>query len=117
MTPLADCPFCKIVRKEAPAEFLYEDDRVVVFRDHNPQAPVHYLVVPRKHIPSLADADVVDEDLLGHAMMAVNKVAAMSGISEKGFRLVVNCRRQGGQTVSHLHLHVLGGRQMSWPPG
>jgi len=78
---------------------------------------VHVLVVPRKHIPSVADAGNEDEELLGHMMLTVGKVARDLGISERGFRVVANCRRQGGQTVSHLHLHVLGGRQMTWPPG
>lgn len=117
VTPLADCPFCRIVRREAPADILYEDDEVVVFKDTNPQAPVHFLVVPRRHIPSLAELSSDDQGLIGHAVYAGQKVAQQEGVLENGFRLVVNCRRQGGQTVSHLHLHVLGGRQMRWPPG
>ena len=111
------CPFCSIVAGEAPAGVLYRDDRVVAFKDTNPQAPEHFLVVTARHIPSLAEVESGDEELLGHALVVARKVAQELGILERGFRLVANCRRQGGQTVPHLHLHVMGGRQMTWPPG
>jgi len=89
----------------------------VAFKDTNPQAPVHFLVIPRRHISSLAEVGAEDEMLLGHAVYIAGRVAGEQGISDSGFRLVANCRRQGGQTVPHLHFHVVGGRQMMWPPG
>lgn len=108
--------FKRIIDKEIPATLVYEDDKCLAFRDVNPQAPVHVLVIPRQEIPSLANATDEDAPLLGHLLSAAGKLAAQLGLS-KGYRVVINCGPDGGQSVDHLHLHVLGGRQLSWPPG
>jgi histidine triad (HIT) family protein len=109
--------FAKIIAGEIPAERLYEDDHVVAFRDINPQAPVHVLVVPRKPLVSVAHADAEDAELLGRLLLAAARVARELGLEPGGYRLVTNIGDQGGQSVYHLHVHLLGGRQMSWPPG
>ena len=109
------CLFCCIAAREIPATIIAETDNMLAFRDINPEAPVHVLVIPRKHIDSLALAE--DEAMLGQLMAFAAKVAAQEGIGESGYRTVINTRRDGGQTVDHLHLHVLGGRRMTWPPG
>lgn len=111
-----DCIFCKIVRGEIPAKKLHEDEKALVFADVNPQAPVHLLVIPREHLSSLAEAEAEHTALLGHLMATAAAVAKEQGLS-RGFRVVVNSGPDGGQTVDHLHLHVLGGRAMHWPPG
>jgi len=111
-----DTIFGKILRKEIPCDFIYEDDKCVAFHDINAQAPIHFLVIPRKAIVKLSDTSDDDEQLLGHLMLVARKVAVKVGLN-KGFRLVVNDGRDGAQSVFHLHLHVLGGRQMEWPPG
>jgi histidine triad (HIT) family protein len=111
-----DTIFGKIIRKEIPADIVYEDDLVLAFRDVQPQAPVHILVIPKKPIPKLADATPEDGALLGHLLLTVKKVAEQLGLS-KGYRVVINNGEDGGQTVYHLHLHILGDRQMKWPPG
>ncbi len=108
--------FAKIIRREIPADIVYEDDRCLAFRDVNPQAPVHVLVIPKQPIARLVDAEDNDEALLGHLMLAANKVAADEGIRD-AFRVVVNNGAGVGQSVFHLHLHVLGGRSFTWPPG
>ena len=108
--------FAKIIRREIPADIVYEDDRCLAFRDVNPQAPVHVLVIPKQPIARLVDAEDNDEALLGHLMLAANKVAADEGIGD-AFRVVVNNGAGVGQSVFHLHLHVLGGRSFTWPPG
>lgn len=109
--------FGKILRGEIPADRVWEDEHCIAFRDINPAAPTHVLVIPRKHIES-ANAFVEDDkELLGHLMWAASQVAKQEGIADDGYRLVVNCNPAGGQTVYHLHIHVLGGRGMSWPPG
>jgi histidine triad (HIT) family protein len=112
-----DCLFCKIANGEIPATLIHQDDQVVAFRDINPQAPVHALVIPRRHITTLNDLEATDKTLLGHMVMTAQQLAEKDGIAESGFRLVMNCNREGGQTVYHVHLHVLGGRGMHWPPG
>jgi histidine triad (HIT) family protein len=112
---VADTIFGKISRGELPADVVYEDDRALAFRDVNPQAPTHLLVIPRKPIEKLAAAEEADEALLGHLMLVARKVAADAGLEH--WRLVVNNGAQAGQSVFHLHLHVLGGRAMGWPPG
>jgi len=112
-----DCIFCKIVRQEIPAKFIYEDEHVVVFPDIKPAAPVHVLVVPKRHIPSLMDCGGEDAALLGHVMTVTPKIAALLGLGEDGFRTVLNTKDNGGQTVYHIHWHILGGRFMGWPPG
>lgn len=108
--------FSKIIAKELPAEILHEDELCLAFRDINPKAPVHFLVIPKKEIVSLADVDDEDEAILGRCILVASKVAAAEGL-ENGFRLVANTRDDGGQEVPHLHFHVLGGRKLSWPPG
>ena len=114
---MSDCLFCKIVARIIPAALVYEDELVVAFDDINPQAPIHSLVIPRKHFTSIAGLQDADVMLLGRLMLAGNKVANLKGIVDAGYRFVVNTGAHGGQSVFHLHLHVLGGRHMGWPPG
>ncbi len=111
------CIFCRIVGRELPADILYEDDKVVVFRDINPQAPVHLLVVSRRHIASALEPEARDGDLLASVFDAVAKVSEREDIASSGVRVVTNAGKAAGQEVPHLHFHVLGGRMMSWPPG
>ena len=112
-----DCIFCKIASGEIPASKVYEDDHVVAFHDLSPQAPLHVLVIPRKHIATLNDLAPEDTQVMGHLFQAARTIAAQEGIAEEGYRTVVNCNRHGGQAVYHIHLHLLGKRQMGWPPG
>jgi histidine triad (HIT) family protein len=114
---MSDCLFCKIAEKKIPAKIVHEDDRCVAFDDINPQAPTHTLVIPRKHIASMAELTEADAGLLSHLMLTGNQMAKQKGIAEGGYRFVINTGKFGGQTVFHLHLHVLGGRPMHWPPG
>jgi len=109
--------FEKIIARELPADIVYEDERALAFRDINPQAPIHVLVIPKKPLPGVRSARGGDEALLGHLLVVARGVAETEGILDTGFRLVVNDGRDGGQTVDHLHIHVLGGRALSWPPG
>ena len=113
---MSETIFAKIIRREIPADIVYEDDRCLAFRDVNPQAPVHVLVIPKQPIARLIDADENDEALLGHLLLAANKVAADEGIGD-AFRVAINNGGGVGQSVFHLHLHVLGGRSFTWPPG
>lgn len=106
-----DCLFCKIVNKEIPSKIVYEDDDVLAFRDINPKAPIHILVIPKKHIDSVMDIKTEDTELLGKVFNGIREVAKKEGISERGFRVVSNCGKEGGQEVKHLHFHVLGGKQ------
>jgi histidine triad (HIT) family protein len=108
--------FSKIIRKEIPADIVYEDDLALAFRDVNPQAPVHILIVPKQPIVSIAEAESTDAHLLGHLLLTVKRVATQEGLA-KGYRIVINTGEDGGQTVFHLHLHLLGKRAMGWPPG
>jgi histidine triad (HIT) family protein len=112
-----DTIFGKIARGEIPAEIVYEDEQVVAFRDLHPQAPTHVLVIPRKPIPTLNDAAPEDAELIGRLFLAAAKVAEQEGFAEDGYRTVINCNANGGQTVFHLHVHLLGGRPLQWPPG
>ena len=112
-----DTVFGKIIRGEIPADKVYEDDDVLAFEDQNPAAPTHILVIPKKHIVNLFDADEDDTELLGKLMQTANKVARQQGLEEDGFRLVVNNGAGVGQSVFHIHLHILGGRSFQWPPG
>jgi histidine triad (HIT) family protein len=114
---MADTIFARIAAGEIPADIVYQDDDVVAFRDVNPQAPVHVLVIPRKAIPTLNDLTPDDAALVGKLFLAAAQVAEQEGIAESGYRTVINCNAQAGQTVFHVHLHVLGGRPMRWPPG
>ena len=113
---MADTIFGRIIRKEIPARIEHDDDLCLAFHDVAPQAPVHVLVIPKKPIPSLADLEPADEALMGHLVLVATRVAAKLGLGD-GYRLVVNCGRNGGQSVDHLHVHLLGGRQLRWPPG
>lgn len=114
---MADCLFCRIAAGEISADEVYEDDQVVAFRDINPQAPVHLLVIPRRHIASLSEAEEREQDLLGHLCSVAAQIAKQEGLTASGYRVVINSGPDSGQEVNHLHLHVLGGRKMSWPPG
>lgn len=111
-----DCLFCKITAGEIPANKVFEDDQVIAFHDIAPQAPVHFLVIPKRHITTASDINGDDRQLVGHMMYIGQKLANELGC-EQGYRLVMNCNELGGQSVYHIHLHVLGQRQMSWPPG
>lgn len=114
---MSDTIFGKIANGEVAADLIYEDDEVVAFRDLNPQAPVHVLVIPRKPIRSLNEAGPEDAELVGRLLLAAAKVAQQEGIAEHGYRTVINCNAGGGQTVYHLHVHLIGGRPLQWPPG
>ncbi|MFW6387150.1 MAG: histidine triad nucleotide-binding protein [Thermodesulfobacteriota bacterium] len=114
---MEECLFCKIAAGQIPATIVFEDDRVVVFEDINPQAPTHLLVIPRRHISSLAEAQEEDGPLLGHIQCVIARLAQKHGFAEAGFRVVNNCNADGGQEVGHIHYHVLAGRKMEWPPG
>ncbi|MBI4678821.1 MAG: histidine triad nucleotide-binding protein [Elusimicrobia bacterium] len=113
---MSDCLFCRIVARQTPAQFVYEDDRAAAFKDVNPQAPTHVLIVPKKHISSLAEASDEDAELLGHLQRVACRIALEHSLT-KGFRVVTNNGRGAGQSVDHLHYHLLGGRAMTWPPG
>lgn len=108
-----DCLFCKIATGEIPADLVYEDDKVLAFRDINPQAPLHTLLIPRKHINTMNDATAEDESLLGYMTLIAAKIAKDNEVAESGYRLIFNCNEQGGQTVFHIHLHLLAGRQLT----
>lgn len=110
-----DCLFCRIVRKEIPANIVFEDDAYVAFRDINPQAPLHLLVVPREHVASLNEA--TDAGLIGGLSLVAAQLAKREGVAESGYRTLINTNRDAGQTVFHVHLHLLGGRALGWPPG
>lgn len=112
-----DCLFCKIAKKEIPSNTVFENKDIMAFRDISPQAPVHILIIPKKHIPGLNDIAVEDEALLGQIQALAKELAAKEKISEDGYRLVTNCGRNAGQAVAHLHYHLLGGRKFKWPPG
>ncbi|MDR1893910.1 MAG: histidine triad nucleotide-binding protein [Spirochaetales bacterium] len=114
---MKDCLFCRILRGEIPARKIYEDGEILAFHDVNPQAPVHFLLIPKKHIPSLMELSAEDASLMGRLLFKAQELAIQEGCGEMGARFVFNCRAHGGQTVDHLHLHVLGGRFLSWPPG
>jgi histidine triad (HIT) family protein len=112
-----DCLFCKIRDGEIPAEIVYQDDHVLAFNDVNPQAPVHVLIIPKKHISTVNELSDEDNVTMGKLYQAAKTIAASNEIEEDGYRLVVNCNAMAGQTVFHIHLHLLGGRRMVWPPG
>jgi histidine triad (HIT) family protein len=117
MATQQDCIFCKIAAGEIPASVIFEDERAIAFRDINPQAPTHVLVIPRTHVASLNEADETDEALLGHLLRVAARVAAEEGHAEGGYRTVINTGAGAGQTVFHVHVHLLGGRRLTWPPG
>ncbi len=114
---MADCLFCKIVKREIPASIVFEDDRLLAFNDINPQGPTHVLVVPKRHIATLNELTADDDQIAGEMIRRAAAIAKERGISTGGFRVVFNTNRDGGQTVFHIHAHVIGGRGLSWPPG
>jgi histidine triad (HIT) family protein len=114
---MSDCIFCKIIAGEIPADIVYQDDLVIGFRDLNPQAPTHVLLIPRKHIATINNIEAKDEAIVGRLLSAAKQVAKQEGLAEDGYRIVMNCNEAAGQTVFHIHLHLLGGRNMTWPPG
>jgi histidine triad (HIT) family protein len=116
MSEATETIFSKIIRKEIPADIVYEDNLAVAFRDVSPQAPVHILVIPKQPIAKLSDAESQDHALMGHLLLTAKRVADQEGLTN-GYRIVINTGPDGGQTVDHLHLHILGGRQLHWPPG
>ncbi|MFQ5823611.1 MAG: histidine triad nucleotide-binding protein [bacterium] len=114
---MSHCLFCEIIEGKRGGNIIYKDDTVIAFRDINPQAPVHILIVPKKHISTINDMQSEDESLVGKMFLAAKEIAAQEEIDQKGYRLVLNCNHEAGQSVYHLHLHLLGGRWMRWPPG
>lgn len=112
-----DCIFCKIVAGELPARIVHEDELAIAFHDIQPQAPVHVLIIPRRHLPAISEMEPADRDMVGHLHWLARELAVTLGIAETGYRLVINNGRDANQTVGHLHLHLLGGRSMGWPPG
>ena len=114
---MADCLFCRIAAGEIPAALVHQDERLIAFKDINPQAPLHVLVVPRRHIATLNDLADTDDGLVGEMLRRAAAIAAAGGYSQRGYRTVFNCNPDAGQTVFHIHLHVLGGRSFTWPPG
>jgi histidine triad (HIT) family protein len=112
-----DCIFCKISQKELPATIVYEDDKVLAFDDLHPRAPIHKLIIPRQHIATLNDLKPEHAELVGQLYLVAQKLAKQAGIAEEGYRVVMNCNAGAGQAVFHIHLHLLGGRALSWPPG
>ncbi|MCD5414090.1 MAG: histidine triad nucleotide-binding protein [Clostridiales bacterium] len=114
---MSDCIFCKIVKKEIPTEIIFEDEHIMAFNDINPQAPIHLLIIPKKHIPSIRETGQLHVSLLPDIFNAINKLAKQFGVYNNGYRIINNCGDDGGQTVHHLHFHFLAGRQMKWPPG
>jgi histidine triad (HIT) family protein len=113
----SDCLFCKILAGDIPADIIFESDDAIAFRDINPQAPTHALIIPRKHVATINDLEEGDEALVGNLFLVAKSIAADEGIAAAGYRVVMNCNAAAGQTVFHLHLHLLGGRELAWPPG
>lgn len=114
---MSNCIFCKIVNKEIPSDIIYEDDKVVAFNDANPQSPIHFLVIPKEHISSANYLNEENVSLISHIFLIINKLVKEKGLDEDGYRIVNNCGKLGGQTVNHIHFHLLSGRQLGWPPG
>ena len=112
-----DCIFCNIVNNDIPCEKLIENDSIIAFKDINPQAPTHILIIPKKHITTINDLKPDDSTLIGEMFLIAKQLAKIENINNSGFRMVFNCNKDGGQTVFHIHLHLLGGRKLSWPPG
>ncbi|RLA29659.1 MAG: histidine triad nucleotide-binding protein [Gammaproteobacteria bacterium] len=113
----SDCLFCKIIADEIPADIIHESPDAIAFRDINPQAPTHVLIVPRRHISTINDLDESDTDAVGQLFLAARNIARQEGFAEDGYRVTMNCNAAAGQTVFHIHLHLLGGRNFTWPPG
>lgn len=114
---MTDCLFCKIAKGEIPAKIEYQDDLAVAFYDINPQAPIHIVIIPRKHIPTVIDIKKTDYEVMGYLYKVASKISEKESISKDGFRLVINCGKSAGQEIQHIHIHMLGGRDFGWPPG
>ncbi len=114
---MSDCLFCKILDGDIPADVIYESDTAIAFRDISPQAPTHVLIIPRRHIPTINDLATGDEQLVGTLFTAAREIAALEGLTDEGYRVVMNCNEGAGQSVFHIHMHLLGGRVLRWPPG
>jgi histidine triad (HIT) family protein len=114
---MSDCLFCRIINQDIPADVIYEDESVLAFRDIHPQAPVHVLVIPRRHVVNLDLAEAADEALIGHICLVAAELARRDGVAASGYRLVANVGPHAGESVNHLHFHLLGGRPLAWPPG
>jgi len=114
---MEDCIFCKIINKEIPASMVFEDEKMIAFNDINPQAPIHILLIPREHFSSLNEIPEEKKNILSHLLLKARQIAQEKGIAEKGYRIVLNTAKDSGQEVFHIHLHLLGGRRMHWPPG
>ena len=114
---MEDCIFCKIINKEIPASIVFEDEKMIAFNDINPQAPIHILLIPREHFASINDIPEEKNSILSHLLLKARQIAQEKGIAEKGYRIVLNTEKDSGQEVFHIHLHLLGGRRMNWPPG
>ncbi len=114
---MTDCLFCKILNGEIPADIVYESDTAIAFRDINPQAPTHVLIIPREHVSTINDITEGHQQLVGTLFSAAREIAAQEGVAESGYRVVMNCNEGAGQSVFHIHLHMLGGRRLDWPPG
>ncbi len=112
-----ECIFCKVIKGEIPAKKVYEDKEIIVIDDVNPQAPIHLLIIPKRHIPTSMELENGDKDMIGSVFLIANRVAEERGIADPGFRVVMNCNEGAGQSVFHIHFHLLGGRNMKWPPG
>lgn len=111
------CIFCKIIKGEIPCNKVYEDEKILAFKDISPEAPVHILIIPKKHIESLSTLEEDDKDVISHIFIKAKEIGEKMGIAQSGYRIVNNCGVDGGQTVSHMHFHILGGRSLQWPPG
>jgi histidine triad (HIT) family protein len=114
---MSNCLFCKIIKKEIPSKIVFENEEILAFEDINPQAPVHILVIPKTHISTTNDLSAEHNTLMGRVLLQASQLAKEKSLDENGYRLVFNCNKHGGQAVYHIHLHLLGGRQMAWPPG
>ncbi len=114
---MSDCLFCKIVSGEIPCDKIYENDKLIAFRDIDPKAPTHILVIPKKHIRSINELEISDQNLAGEILLAAKEIARIENIESSGYRTIFNTNNDGGQTVYHIHMHVMGGRQLHWPPG
>ena len=112
-----DCLFCKLIRKEIPAKIVFEDNKILAFEDIKPQAPVHILIIPKFHVEKTSDLTEANMHMIGDLVLAAKRIAKEKGVEESGYRIVINCNRDAGQEVFHLHLHLLGGRKFTWPPG
>ena len=114
---MSDCLFCKIVSGEIPCDKIYENDKLIAFRDIDPKAPTHILIIPKKHIRSINELDIIDQNLAGEILLTAKEIAKIENIKSSGYRTIFNTNSDGGQTVYHIHMHVMGGRQLHWPPG